>query len=102
MYTTVLTYVYEGVDGIFKLDTTGAHEESMMVSMPTQVHVILGSTLSFLVVFRTNTAYSKWADARQAWGVISTTSRAIAARLPGVVNPERVLTGANVARSLSA
>jgi len=49
----------------FSLDPTGA--------------VVLGSALSFLVVFRTNAAFDRWFTARCAWSNIVGTCRTIAA-----------------------
>jgi len=36
-------------------------------SIPTDAHVVLGSALSFLIVFRTNSSYDRWWAARNMW-----------------------------------
>lgn len=97
VFTSVLVWVFEGRNAMkYGIEDAGAAVEGEnVVSMPTQVHVVLGGTLSFLVVFRTNTAYSKWAEARQAWGDVSSTSRAVAARLPCAMQQEAIIPGAS-------
>ena len=100
VFTAALVWVFEGKD-TFELGVNAAghaEDNESLVSLPTQVHVVLGGTLSFLVVFRTNTAYGKWADARSAWGEVSSTSRAIAARLPCVLKTEAIIPGADLGR----
>lgn len=51
------------------------------------MHVLLGSILGFLLVFRTNTAYDRWWEGRKLWGQLVNDSRNLAikaASLPGV------------------
>ena len=43
------------------------------ISIPPFAHTVLGGALSFLMVFRTNTAYSRWWEARLMWGQITVT-----------------------------
>lgn len=102
VFTSVLVWVFEGRNAMKNgIENAGAAVQGEnVVSMPTQVHVVLGGTLSFLVVFRTNTAYSKWAEARQAWGDVSSTSRAVAARLPCVMQLEAIIPGASFVYTL--
>ena len=57
--------VDEGLSEAFSLDPTGP--------------VVLGSALSFLVVFRTNAAFERWWAARCAWSSIVDNCRCIAA-----------------------
>ena len=42
------------------------------------VHAILGFVVSMLLVFRTNTAYAKWWEARTLWGTLINASRNLA------------------------
>ena len=46
------------------------------VSLPPFAHTVLGGALSFIMVFRTNTAYSRWWEARLMWGQIVLSLRA--------------------------
>jgi hypothetical protein len=96
LFTSALVWGFEGKNAIqYGIDSAGTPEDGeALVSMPTQVHVVLGGTLSFLMVFRTNTAYNKWAAARAAWGEVSSTTRALAARLPWMLRQEEIIPSA--------
>jgi predicted membrane chloride channel (bestrophin family) len=48
------------------------------VKLPTSVHSVLGSALGLLLVFRTNTAYDRFHEARKAQSVIVQNCRTIA------------------------
>ena len=48
-------------------------------SVSSDAHVILGGALSFLVVFRTNSSYDRWWEARCAWQTVITTCRTLGA-----------------------
>ena len=47
-------------------------------SFPSIVHSISGSALSLLLVFRTNSSYDRFWEARKAWGILLITCRDIA------------------------
>ncbi len=47
----------------------------------TIVHSLLGFVLSLLLVFRTNTAYDRWWEARKQWGALTNSSRIIAMKM---------------------
>jgi len=51
------------------------------------VHTLLGLALSMLLVFRTNTAYDRWWEARKLWGSLVNSSRNLALQL-AVLLPE--------------
>ena len=51
----------------------------------TVVHSLLGFVLSLLLVFRTNTAYDRWWEARKQWGALTNTSRNFAIKLDGIL-----------------
>jgi len=65
---------------------------SPLFSMGPQIHTILGAAVSFIMVFRTNTAYSRWWEARLLWGVINNTTRSVVARAPSILKNEAVFT----------
>jgi len=48
------------------------------VNVHSTVHAILGLVVSMLLVFRTNSAYAKWWDARSLWGTLINASRNLA------------------------
>ena len=47
----------------------------------TLVHNLLGFAISLLIVFRTNTAYDRWWEARRQWGGLTNVSRNLAIKL---------------------
>jgi putative membrane protein len=52
-----------------------------VASVPSQVHAALSLVLGCLLVFRTNTAYNRWWEARTLWGTLVNTSRNTAIKL---------------------
>lgn len=54
------------------------------------VHTLLGAALSFLMVFRTNTAYSRWWEARMLWGTVNNTLRSMVSRAPSMLKNQAV------------
>ena len=56
------------------------------------MHTLLGFVISFLLVFRTNTAYERWWEGRKLWGSLVNSSRNLALKLAAVLpddDPER-------------
>lgn len=96
LFTAALT-VADGY--LFVPVSDGVHPDGELVpaSLPTQVHTVLGGTLSFLMVFRTNTAYGKWWEARCSWSGVGGTSRTLAARLCCILKPDAVAPGTALA-----
>jgi ion channel-forming bestrophin family protein len=47
----------------------------------TVIHTLLGFVISMLLVFRTNTAYDRWWEARKLWGSLVNSSRNLAIKL---------------------
>lgn len=52
------------------------------------MHTLLGFVISFLLVFRTNTAYERWWEGRKLWGALVNNSRNLAMKLSAVLAPE--------------
>ena len=61
-------------------------------TMPGFAHTVLGGALSFIMVFRTNTAYSRWWEARLMWGTITVTSRSIGTQASSMLREPAHLT----------
>jgi len=58
-----------------------------------KMHAAMTLVLGWLLVFRTNTAYSRWWEARSLWGTLVNTSRNLAAKfaaIPGCTAADRV------------
>lgn len=54
----------------------------------TIVHSLLGFVLSLILVFRTNTAYDRWWEARKQWGTLTNVSRSLALKLNAILPTE--------------
>lgn len=52
----------------------------------TVVHSLLGFALSLLLVFRTNTAYDRWWEARKQWGTLTNISRNFAIKMNAMLD----------------
>lgn len=78
---TALTFVLTLFAGV------GEGPPPAWLNLPTFAHVVLGGALSFLMVFRTNTAYSRWWEARLMWGQVAVTSRSMAAQSISMLTP---------------
>jgi putative membrane protein len=51
----------------------------------TTVHNLLGFVLSLILVFRTNTAYDRWWEARKQWGALTNLSRTLSIKLNAIL-----------------
>lgn len=51
----------------------------------TVMHTLLGFVISFLLVFRTNTAYERWWEGRKLWGALVNNSRNLAMKLAAIL-----------------
>ncbi len=53
-----------------------------------QMHSLLGFAISIMLVFRTNTAYDRWWEARRWWGTLVNNSRNLAIKLSTFIPEE--------------
>lgn len=63
-------------------------EDRNMLKNVSIVHSLLGFVLSLLLVFRTNTAYDRWWEARKQWGSLTNTSRILAIKMNAFLSPD--------------
>ncbi len=54
---------------------------SNVLDIPSQFHAVLSLVLGWLLVFRTNTAYNRWWEARILWGNLVNASRNLAIKI---------------------
>ncbi|MFN9720149.1 MAG: bestrophin family protein [Planctomycetota bacterium] len=54
--------------------------------VPADIHAALTLVLGWLLVFRTNTSYSRWWEARTLWGALVNTSRNLSAKFVALVD----------------
>lgn len=65
------------------------------------MHSLMGFAISMLLVFRTNTAYDRWWEARRLWGQLVNVSRNLAVKMDAVLPGEDVRTRQFVAALLA-
>ncbi len=59
---------------------------SEFTNLPADIHAALTLVLGWLLVFRTNTSYARWWEARTLWGSLVNTSRGLAVKLVDMVH----------------
>jgi putative membrane protein len=59
---------------------------SSEISKLTILHTILGTVMSLLLVFRTNTAYDRWWEGRKLWGSLTNSSRNLASKMNAILH----------------
>jgi len=72
--------VYSGIIAFLELEVWKLSQTSLVKNIP-QMHSLLGFAISMLLVFRTNTAYDRWWEARKLWGSLTNNSRNLALKL---------------------
>lgn len=76
--------VYSGAIAYFELEVWNLSEKSHVKNIPV-MHSLLGFAISMLLVFRTNTAYDRWWEARKLWGTLTNNSRNLALKLATIL-----------------
>jgi ion channel-forming bestrophin family protein len=61
--------------------------EHLVRNLPV-MHSLLGFAISMLLVFRTNTAYDRWWEARKLWGELVNVSRNVAIKIETIFPPD--------------
>lgn len=79
--------IYSAFVGYFEVVYLGIDENHYIKNIPI-MHGILGFVISLLLVFRTNTAYDRWWEARKLWGALVNNSRNFAIKLSGILKDE--------------
>ncbi len=76
--------LYSGAIAYFELEVWKLSEKSHLKNIPV-MHSLLGFAISMLLVFRTNTAYDRWWEARKLWGALTNNSRNLALKLATIL-----------------
>ncbi|MGJ1434064.1 bestrophin family protein [Sphingobacterium spiritivorum] len=76
----LLAAVFSGGIAYLELEYLRLSDKSWIKNI-TIVHSLLGFALSLLLVFRTNTAYDRWWEARKQWGTLTNISRTLAYKM---------------------
>jgi putative membrane protein len=78
---------YSGLVAWLEIEVWQLSEKSHVRNI-TVMHTLLGFVISFLLVFRTNTAYERWWEGRKLWGSLTNNSRNLAMKLSALLPPE--------------
>lgn len=76
----IALFFYSGIIAWLELNYWQLSKSSN-VSNITIMHTLLGFVISFLLVFRTNTAYERWWEGRKLWGSLVNNSRNLAMKM---------------------
>lgn len=80
----LLTALFSGGVAYLELEYLNISKNSWVNNI-TVVHSLLGFALSLLLVFRTNTAYDRWWEARKQWGTLTNISRTFAIKINAIL-----------------
>lgn len=83
----VLTALFSWGVAYLELEYLKLSDKSWVKNI-TIVHSLLGFVLSLILVFRTNTAYDRWWEARKQWGALTNVSRSLAIKLNAMLPPD--------------
>jgi putative membrane protein len=79
--------IYSAAIAYWELEYLQLSELSWVKNITT-VHNLLGFVMSILLVFRTNTAYDRWWEARKQWGTLTNVSRMMAMKMNSFLTKE--------------
>jgi ion channel-forming bestrophin family protein len=75
---------YSGLIAFLELEYWKLSANSNVKNIPV-MHSMLGFVISMLLVFRTNTAYDRWWEARKLWGSLVNNSRNLALKISAML-----------------
>ncbi|SEN80516.1 putative membrane protein [bacterium A37T11] len=76
----LLIALYSGGIAFWEIEYLKLSEKNWIKNI-TVLHSLLGFVMSLLLVFRTNTAYDRWWEARKQWGMLTNVSRNLAIKI---------------------
>jgi putative membrane protein len=77
-------FAYAGLVAWMEMEIWQLSDDSRLRNI-TIMHTLLGFVISFLLVFRTNTAYERWWEGRKLWGALVNNSRNLAMKLAAIL-----------------
>lgn len=83
----ILSAIISWAIAYYELEYLNLSDKSWLKNI-TMVHNLLGFALSLLLVFRTNTAYDRWWEARRQWGTLTNISRSFSIKLNNFLDEE--------------
>jgi ion channel-forming bestrophin family protein len=75
---------YSGLVAYLEMEYWRLSDNSHLKNIPV-MHGLLGFVISMLLVFRTNTAYDRWWEARKLWGSLVNNSRNLALKISAML-----------------
>ena len=81
--------IYSAIIAYLELEYWKLSDKSYVSNLPV-MHTLLGFAISMLLVFRTNTAYDRWWEARKLWGSLVNNSRNLALKIATMLSAEEV------------
>lgn len=97
----ILVGLFTWLVGYIETEYLRMSRQDFVSNLPT-MHGLMGFAISMLLVFRTNTAYDRWWEARRQWGQLVNVSRNVAIKIGAILPPEDQQTRADFARFLGA
>lgn len=82
--------IYSGGIAFYELEYIKLSDVAWVKNI-TIVHNLLGFVMSILLVFRTNTAYDRWWEARKLWGTLTNSSRSFAMKINAFLDADDVV-----------
>ena len=83
----ILIGLYSGAIAYLEIEYWQLSENSHVKNIPL-LHTTVGSVLSLLLAYRTNTAYERWWEGRKLWGALVNNSRNLALKLSAYLSDE--------------
>jgi putative membrane protein len=97
----ILVGLFTWVVGYVETEYLRLSRQDFVSNLPT-MHGLMGFAISMLLVFRTNTAYDRWWEARKQWGQLVNVSRNVAIKVATILPPEDQQIRVDVSRLLAA
>ena len=97
----VLVGLFTWVVGYVETEYLHLSRQDFVSNLPA-MHGLLGFAISMLLVFRTNTAYDRWWEARKQWGQLVNVSRNTAIKVAAILPADDTTTRATFARLITA
>jgi putative membrane protein len=93
--------VFTGIVGFIETQYLRLSKNDYVSNLPA-MHALMGFALSMLLVFRTNTAYDRWWEARRQWGQLVNVSRNVAIKVAAVMPADDLQVRREFARLIGA
>jgi putative membrane protein len=93
--------LFTGVVGYIETEYLRLSKNDYVSNLPT-MHALMGFALSMLLVFRTNTAYDRWWEARRQWGQLVNVSRNVAIKVGAIMPADDAQVRLDFARLIGA